>query len=274
MDKIPTDQQIASKLMNREVFETLEYTSPYIFESALNDQKLIFFGANHSRDPSNFQYPILAELWKTYSERFEPHKCIVLVEGGKRFYPEPTLDEAVINGSEGSFISYLAFEKKIRIECPEPSRDIINTHLERSFSLDEIQYYYFARVVHQWSRFLDKPSFDDYIDKCLKHDEIENGWQNYDYSFTHMMNLHKKFFRTKFDYHDSNFFYSHINPFMYTSVINEVSYDEGRYRDIHIVKEILKYLSLGLSPFAVFGSGHAVVQEQALKDFITFQDKS
>ena len=60
---------ISSLLLSREKYEqeSLKHTGEYsTFEVRTGKQVLYYFGANHSRDPKNPQYPALKEYWQQY----------------------------------------------------------------------------------------------------------------------------------------------------------------------------------------------------------------
>ena len=137
--------QIQELLMSDEEFRKKEYSHPYNYKIYTKAKtELFYFGANHSADPNNYQYPILKKEWEEFIKDKPKDKCIVFVEGGQRYIPAESLEQAVLEGSEGSFIFYLAFNDGVHVECPEPSRKIINNKLEQKYDRDSIQYYFFC----------------------------------------------------------------------------------------------------------------------------------
>src|SRR3989344_2852711 len=88
------------------------------FEIANKRQILYYFGANHSPNHDNPQYPTLKEYWNKFLEATENKDRIVLVEGSLRRLIENE-EEAIINGSEASFITLLAHRADVPVACPD-----------------------------------------------------------------------------------------------------------------------------------------------------------
>ncbi len=142
--------------------------------------------------------------------------------------------------------------------------------LEKQFSREEIEYYYFARIVHQWGKRLDpKPEFNKYIIQFLERDRKQSGWNDFDFSLENLKTIHKKLFNTEFDLSNLNFFRELVTPVELKTVINKVSRASGDIREAHIIKEIYKYWKDEYSIFIEYGSGHAVIQEPLLKEMLS-----
>ena len=75
-----------------------------------------------------------------------------------------------------------------------------------------------------------------------------------------MIQLHDKFHNHKFDKENYDCFYNDSNP-----INSEVSAASSGYRNTYIVKEILMLWNNGRNIFIVYGSGHAITLEPALK---------
>ena len=111
--------------------------------------------------------------------------------------------------------------------------------------------------------------FESYINSCLKQDEIDSGWEDYDFSFEHMKKVQKTLFGTDFDINDSDFFKRVVDPTKTETVINKVSrFEDEGFRDLHIVGEIEKYWNQGKSIFVIYGATHAVIQEPVLQTLV------
>lgn len=136
------------------------------------------------------------------------------------------------------------------------------------FTKDQIQYYYFARVVHQWNRRNPKPDFEEYVSRFLENDKHKTDWIDYDFSIENMKKVHEKLFNTAFDENDTRFFYNAVNPVELTYVTNSYSREMGINRDTFIVKTLIDEWNKGNSLFVVFGSGHALTERKALEKFL------
>jgi hypothetical protein len=134
--------------------------------------------------------------------------------------------------------------------------------MEKVFSRDEIQYYYFARMVYQWAQKQEpKPDFDAYMQRSLDSDKRKSGWVDYDFSIAHMKSVHLALFKTEFSVADPEFFYEIIRV-----VINDVSTKSSQVRDAFIADTIISYMKNSFSSFAQFGQAHAIIQEPYLRE--------
>jgi hypothetical protein len=251
-------------------YQEIEHQVPYFFKIGTNDQCLYYFGSKHSYDPNDSQFHELAEKWKEFISTTKEEDSVVLVEGGKRPYIEDEI-ESIQQGGEASFITTLAQKAGIEAESPEPEESLEREQLLKKFTPDEIQYYYFARVVYQWSRKDPQPNFEEYVTNYLEQDQHSSKW-NFDFSMKNMMQIHQKLFNTPFDKTDADFFYNSIDPTQNNCVINDVSRESGVIRDLEIVVQIKKHWEEGKSIYVVYGASHAVMQEPALR-YLTNKSK-
>ena len=247
------------------MYNRTETSVPYNFQIKKSGKLLYYFGANHSHNPKDEQYPLLKKYWKEFRSKTDPQNSVVIIEGGLRQVLN-TEQEAIKRGAEADFITRLASKQKYNIVCPEPGRQMEMKRLLSKYSKEQIQYYYFARVVNQWGNLTDPPKFEDYVEGFLIADREESGWKDFDFSLNNMKKIHKSIFSGIFNKHHTTFFYSIINPAFRSTVINAYSQDKGCIRDAFIVKNILNEWNKGSNLFIVFGCTHAVMQESALRN--------
>jgi len=110
-----------SKLLPREESEKAkrEYRKrPVTLELSDGDKKLFYFGANHSRDPDNFQYKELKKYWRKFLEETKENDKIVLLEGVPSKVSENER-EAIKEGAESSFMTLLS--KNFVTKCADLS---------------------------------------------------------------------------------------------------------------------------------------------------------
>lgn len=241
--------------------------NPIIFQIERNNQLLYYFGSIHTFDPNHSQFNQLKLFFDEFLSRANNNKSVIMVEGGLRAI-EKTEKESIINQGEAGFISYLSANKNLKILSPEPKRIDEMADLENKYSKDEIQYYYFARVVNQWNRMNPKSNFENYINHFLEMDKKESGWNDYDFSLDNMIDIHKKLFNSDFNENDSKFYYDAINPTELNYVTNNYARDMGINRDAFIVKNIVEEWEKGNNIFIVYGCGHALTQRRALESLL------
>ncbi|MCK9351460.1 MAG: hypothetical protein WCT49_04130 [Candidatus Paceibacterota bacterium] len=259
------EKEIESLLYSYDEWKSIAKKWPYCFEIEKNEQLLYYFGANHSHDPNNEQFPVLREFWGKFMDKTGGKNSVVFVEGGLR---KVLKDEemTIKRNGEGGLITWLAKDIEAHIYCPEPTRTEETEALLKKFSKDEIEYYYYMRGLHSGSRLNPKPNFEEYANKCLTRDKTESKWEDFDFSIENMKRIHKNLFGVDFDENEDRF--SYINPTTENSVINKVARACSTYRNVHIVSEILKFWQEGKNIFVVFGGAHAVLQEPALRKLL------
>ncbi len=259
---------IKKQLISYEDYLKLQIQPPYTYKLQKNNQHLYYFGANHTYETNDEQFDLLKKTWNEFIQKTNGQPRIALSEGGVR----PAMESeaaAITKYGEAGLLSYLANRDNVEIQCPEVSRKEEISNLDNEFTKDEIQFYYFARMVAQWNRFDPKPEFEEYITKSLRVDEAVLEWTDYNFSLENMKAVHKKLFNEEFDENKGNFFLSITNPTIETTVINKFVKAEGVAKDAHIVKNTLEQMNAGKSIFIVYGFTHAVVQEPALRAYFS-----
>lgn len=265
--------------MTYDEYVKFDHETPYTYvirakadaSSASAAPVLYYFGEKHVYDPAHEQFAKVREFWnaflvETASLGGQAKKRIAFIEGGMgaEFSDET---EAILKEGGMGFITYLARKEGIEVYSPEPSPAYERGELEKEFSREEIQYYYFARQVHQWCRLKEpRPDFESYINQYVEMDRVRSGWADFDFSIDGMKKIHTNMFGTSFDENDFDFFTKTVNPIDEGSVINNVSKCSGMIRDEFIVKEIQRYMADGYSIYVQFGSSHAVMQEGVLRE--------
>ena len=174
--------------------------------------------------------------------------------------------EAIEEGAEMNFVTYLASKAEMHVTSPEiPDKKRFEL-LHKLFPKEEIAYYCFIQVCWQWNRIKEKTDFKKYIQVFLENNGKKSGWNDIDFSYENMMNIHKRLFDTNFNEKDKSFLSSILDPRLDTSIINRIStFDDSGLRDNYILDEIDKYWKKGLSVFIIYGYSHAVMQEPVLR---------
>ena len=81
-----------------------------------------------------------------------------------------------------------------------------------------------------------------------------------------MKELYKKILDKNFDEKESP--NDLINPNKTETPINKIARAQSDLRDVNITTEIVRYWNEGKSIFAVFGLGHLIIQEPALRKLL------
>lgn len=237
---------------------------PYFYKIQSTGKVLYYLGCQHTYNPEHPQFNKIRDLWaKFLVEKGED--SVIVVEGNLRQVGIDEIDAISNHGGEGGLITYLAFKEGIPVECPEPNKkDLAEEMLSKGFSKDEIVYDWFTSMALQYHRTNEKRVFSEYSQAYLDWYKEVYGWVDYDFTLDHMIEIHNK-------NHDHEFDINKCRHCVYldTSPIdNKVSEAQSNLRDVAIVKGILKSWNEKKSIFIVYGSGHALTQELALKELL------
>ena len=255
----------SSLLLPREKYAEAERNygrGPSTFEITNDKQVLFYFGANHSRNPADPQYPALKEYWDKFLKTTENKERIVLVEGGLRKLIE---DEktAIINSSEGGVITLLAHKANVPVACPDISDDELMERLPDS-NKDEVLLYRFLSWLNNFQKHADpKPDFEKSAQAWCSNQKPRKMWKGVEISLPRLKELYKKILGKDFDENeDPN---DLVNPNKTETAINKVARAQSDLRDAHIASEIERYWNEGKSIFVVFGRGHLIIEKPALE---------
>ena len=239
-----------------------KFDYPYFYKIVKRNRYLYFLGPHHISDPKDSQVKVIKNRWNEFLELTKKKNCIVLIEGGKRPLFKSEKDAIEKHGEPG-LLTLLANKESIKVISPEPYEDEEANSISKKFGREKTIYYYFARQVTQWHRYLEKPNFEKYMIHLLKEYEEILHWDNFDFSLNCMVRLHDKYHDHKFDKENSDCFYKDSNP-----MDSEVCAGSSENRNIYIVSEILKLWEKGKNIFVVYGSGHAITLEPAIKKLL------
>jgi len=253
-------------ILSYKKYRKINHRIPYTFHIKNKGQHIFYFGSRHTYDIQDKQFKKIDIFWKSFLKKTSKEDCIVLVEGGVR-KNSSTKNEAIRDGGEMQYVTYLARKEKIDVVSPEPV-GYRYEELLKKFSRQEIAYYDFALICYQWNRMQEKPDFKRYASQFLEADKRNSGWDNFDFSLEHMQKIHKSIFLTTFDENDAKFLQEALDPISNKSVMNKISLAEEGLRDVYIAQEIERIWKLGKNIFVIYGSSHAVTQEAAIRDFV------
>ncbi len=253
-----TNKEVGQKYQN---LRDQNYIYPYFYQINKNKKMLYYLGTQHVFDINDAQVQKIKELWNKFLVKTKKENCIVLTEGGD-CPVEESEEVAIKRYGEPGLVTYLAAKESIKSLSPEPDEQYEIEELLKKFNLEEVMYSRFVRLVSQWHRMGKKPNFEKYLEGYLQYYRNKFG-KIFDFSLENFIKLHNKLHEHPFDLDNYECFFHDENP-----GINPVSTLSSEIRNVHIVSEIIKLWDEGKNIFIVFGSGHAIVQEPALKHLI------
>lgn len=250
--------------MSLDQYYKIDHVIPYKYIIKRNGQYLYYFGSKHSYDITDVQFEDIRNFFKEFLNNTTKENSIILVEGGERpiYISEK---EAIIEGSEMSFVTYISNKENRHVTSPEIPEEKRFELLHKHFPKEEIAYYCLIQICWQWHNIQEKKDFKDYSNVFLKNNHNKSGWDDIDFSYENMMNIHRRLFNKEFNENDKDFLNSILDPRKDTSIINKISkFDDSGLRDNYILDQINMYWKKGLSIFIIYGYIHAVMQEPVL----------
>lgn len=254
-----------SLLLPREKYAEAERNygrGPSMFEITNDKQVLFYFGANHSRNPTDPQYPALREYWNRFLETTKDKEKIVLVEGRLRQLIEDE-EKTITNSSEGGFITLLAHKAGVPLACPDISDDELMDRLP-DFNKDEVLLYWFLSWLNNFQKHTDpKPDFEKAAQAWCENQKPRKIWRGVEISLSRLKELYKKILGKDFNENENP--NNLVNPNMTETTINKVARVQSDLRDANIASEIERYWNEGKCIFVVFGRGHLIIEKPALE---------
>lgn len=241
------------------------FEMPYVVEVGHSKQRLLFYGSDHTNNPEHSQFQDIEVRWGKFTA--ETDQPIALVEGRFDEAPEEeTKDrtESIIAGGEAQFVVYLARRDGVKVVSPEPDRAWEANELAKEFGRDNVVFYYFIRQIGWWSRLTEKPDIEAKATKMLELMKKTYEWDDVDFSIERMEAVHEELFSKPLPWDDAQWVYDITTPTPADHITNQISRRSGELRDEYILRQIEQYWKAGKSPFAVFGSAHAIRLELAL----------
>lgn len=261
MTQFRTHQQMAEVYQKRH--EKGEQ-GPYILELDNSGQMLIFFGVSHSNDPEDKQWSVLDTKWQSFIEH-DNHSKVLIIERQDTNPNGLTREEALQKYSESGLAAWSANESGVQTESGEPDRVDEIEYLKERFSVAEIMTYYFGRQMLQWYT-QDKrvsPDWVDYASETIRLYSSLECWNDEQLNLGKTLTWFKQQTGKDFDSDDRSTLYALSDPSQ--SVVSSAS---GSFRDRHLFQKIQSKWHDGYDVFIVYGSGHAIVLEPALKELI------
>ena len=219
---MPSIEQIEQKLLNPQEAENRLDTIDSYFEITKENQRLIYVLGNHSNDINDPQYRIIRQLFEKFINDIGDNKALIIVERYERGIDFIDEKDAVTQGSEGSFVSYLASKFDIKNVCVEPDLVELSNILGERYSRKYVAFMWFIIHADNWHRggMKEQVSFDEYVQEKLDYDKEWLGWNDVDFTVNGMRDIFSELLPDrKFDENDGQIFYDMANPFNNLNII-------------------------------------------------------
>ncbi len=228
-----------------------------------NTIKLVYFGAFHSKNPTDIQFEKIDSLWKLTA--FD----IALFEGPDRGVLN-TREETIEQLGESGLVRYLAIQDSVLTKSLEPSPVEEINFLSGHFSIDKIKLFFLLREAQRVREAFDwgEDQITEHIIKILSKannipllsDDVLTV-QEIEHSFIKYWGNELKWWEAPRHWFDPGQ-KSEETGGIFTNDINRYS---SYFRDVHMYRLITGYLKENKRIFAVVGRNHIPMQEDAIK---------
>lgn len=249
-----TGQQ-CTKIMSFEEYAKLSVRGPHILNLHVGNGHLLYFGAEHTYDPTDPQLYEIEQLWK------DINPTIAFNEGGD-IPIENSREETVARHGEAGLVRFLATRDKILVRSIEPRLADEVAVLLHHFPVERIKLFYILRQVVQYRKMKKVESLEDYISKFLIMLSKVRGLEGAPCSLTE---FEENFIRTfpklrNWEEVPESFF----NPTEMETFTNDIARKSSQFRDKHMAELLIQEVKKGMKIFALVGFTHVVMQERAL----------
>lgn len=248
-----------------------EHGLPHTYEITSGQQRITAVGVEHIFDTDNPQLDTINRQWNEFFQNSSKPR-LAFCEGGVRDLAS-NAEQAILRDSEAGLICYLAHEAGIEVISPEPDETVEATELLKSFSKEEIIYYYFSRHVVQWAfrNHQQNIDFEEYIQQnMLQRYERLLEWQDFDFSLENMKQIHRRITGHIFELPEVSQSEDEKKLRWHASIApKEVETASARIRDMHILSELTRLWRSGYSLFMVYGAFHTIGLEPGIQRLVT-----
>ncbi len=279
MPQVEQENTVSSALMSSEEYASIaKELSDGSYEFNLNnhERQLNYIGLHHTFDPSD---PALAELENQFATLAPTSVFVEGVSAVEKYDSQQIFaqlrtmsrDEVIRRHGEPMFTLWLAAqnetpENHIAIHSPEPSFEEEISEMEKvGFLQKDILSYHIFRLVPQYISSGGQPdqtSFLAYVRPFLGDFARLPNWSEETINKLGGEIIKQIDLNTPDIYHDLS------DPIPWEgktfAASNSVAQKTSRFRDEHIVKEIIKHG--GTNALVIYGYTHAVMQEPALRE--------
>jgi hypothetical protein len=240
-------------------YAAIQHRTPYILEFKTSSGMLLFYGAEHTVDPTN---PEIADIEARFAH-FQPD--VAYNEGGN----PPTLEDvtnAVREYGEPGFVRSLAGRERVPVATFEPPFDDEVGYLLRANTPQQVKIFYALRQVTEERSRQASTSVDERINSWLSRYLPEHGLKCAPNNVTELGAACKRLFPELADWHQVP--EEWFGPRKSGHYTNKLAVESGDFRNRYIFHLLVNRVKRGDHVFAVIGSSHVVMLEPALtKEF-------
>jgi len=250
--------QQSERIMSWEEYAALSRSvrTPYILVLQAGTGCLLYFGAEHSVDPSHPQFTEMESRWRD----FRPTRAFS--EGG--VWPlENSREQAIIRHGEPGFVRFLAARDGIPVQSLEPARQAEVGWLLQKFLPEQVKLFYVLRQVDQHRRHKSSEAIENYTSKQLASFAEIKGLEGPPNTVEELQASSARLLPELGDWRQvpAEWFV----PTRTDKFTNRINREASDFRNRHMVNLLAEQARGGERVFAVVGFSHVVMQEPVLR---------
>ena len=257
-------------------FDKLKYEIPYILQLKSDKQKFIYFGMDHSKEPSLEELNMMENLFEEFISNSNKNGSVLALEFLKKYEADKTGEDKEMRGQKK--ILNLAKNSGMEVICPEMHGDDISSAVLKSKKFTPVQVASWIFINSLWGILLAGISKDaiQKVEALLSQlkedfDIISIDEINQELSRSTDLNIRIPMKAGQIELEDINkeILRKAQSPFQNHGRMNEIGVEMNYVRELFITANILKVLLEGKNLFAVYGANHVVSQEPVFRRYFS-----
>jgi hypothetical protein len=233
------------------------HARPYIYkiESKNGKGAVLVFGAEHTKDPKDKQFPIMEREWTKFSP------TVTLVEGRLGFLFS-WIQEPIKTLGEGGFAAKLAKSNGVKLYSWEPDRDSEINYLLKKYNPVYIAALYCLRPYRSNYSGLSGRKANKIMEKLIEERTNRKGIKGVITSVEQIDSLWRKDHPDLDDWRT----YKHPRNGWPEGNLKKIAEESNLLRDVFMCNSIIELVNNGERVFIIMGSSHAPRIERTLKE--------
>lgn len=248
-----------AKIMTWKQYSRLSIKWPHILKVESAKGSLLYYGADHTRNPKDQQIAEIERLWQ------ELHPDIAFNEGGDP-PTEISIDSAVTKYGEPGLVRYLAARDKVPVSSLDPTRAEQSAFLLKKFAPEKVKLFFVLRVVAQHKQKSNAGLIEEELTRVFPIFAATANLGVAPNSIAELESSYARYFPGQGNFKDAKL--SWFDPLQSENFLNEMGRRLSEYRDQYMMKLITDSVKQGRRVFAVVGGSHVVMQERAIRNLL------
>ncbi len=249
------------RLMSWKDYSRQSHSWPYVLNIQTPEGHLLYFGARHTKDPTD---PQISEIERSWTEF---HPDVALNEGGNP-PTEKTRDEAVGKYGEPGLVRFLAARDKVPVQSIDPTRAAEVAELSKTFPAEQLKLFFVLLVVTEYGRVYqgEAKTLEEELRRVFPILAATPGLNGPPNSIPELEATYARYLPYHGTFKDAR--PSWFDPVKSENFLNQIARRGSEYRNRYMVDLLTREVKDGKRVFAVVGGTHVVMQERAIRSLL------